>query len=125
MLVSLEAAFALLGISGAFVVTFLKQRTGKEKSMGDDGHSSLEIKTTVKSFLSQSVLPFARTTSYGDDDSFLEKGLLDSTGVLELVGFVEREFTIRVEADELTPDNLDSVNKLVAFVEKKTGLAAS
>jgi acyl carrier protein len=54
-----------------------------------------------------------------DDDSFLEKGIIDSSGVLELVGFIESTFDIEVEDDELIPENLDSVNKIVTFVKKK------
>lgn len=93
--------------------------------MGKNGFDAASVKSSLRTFLSQPLLPLARNGSFGDDDSFLEKGILDSTGVLELVGFIEKEFSLRVEADELTPDNLDSVNKLVAFVEKKAGHAAA
>ena len=54
-----------------------------------------------------------------NDDSFLEKGIIDSTGVLELVSFVEETFNFRVEDEELIPDNLDSVNKLEAYIQTK------
>lgn len=53
------------------------------------------------------------------DDSFLERGIIDSTGVLELVGFLERRFGIRVEDHELLPANLDSIRGLVRFIERK------
>ena len=56
-----------------------------------------------------------------DDASLLEEGIIDSTGVLDLVMFIEETFSIRVADEELTPENLDSVDRLVAFVEKKTG----
>jgi acyl carrier protein len=59
-----------------------------------------------------------------DDASLLEEGIMDSTGVLDLVAFIEESFSIRVEDEELIPENLDSVDRLVAFVEKKTGLAS-
>jgi acyl carrier protein len=49
---------------------------------------------------------------------------MDSTGVLDLVMFIEETFGIAVKDEELIPENLDSVNKLVAFVERKTGRAA-
>jgi len=49
---------------------------------------------------------------------------MDSTGVLDLVAFIEESFSIRVEDEELMPENLDSVDRLVAFVEKKRGLAS-
>ena len=79
------------------------------------------IKTALRNFLTDSVMPLARGDAFGDDDSFLERGILDSTGVLELVGFIEKQFSIRVEADEITPDNLDSLDKLAAFIIRKTG----
>ena len=81
---------------------------------------AIAIKASLRDFLTKSVLPLARVEAFGDDESFLEKGILDSTGVLELVGHIEKEYSIRVEADEITPDNLDSLEKLVAFVSRKT-----
>jgi acyl carrier protein len=59
-----------------------------------------------------------------DDASLLEEGIMDSTGVLDLVMFIEETFGIQVKDEELIPENLDSVDKLVAFVEKKTGRAS-
>lgn len=55
-----------------------------------------------------------------DDASFLERGIIDSTGVLELVSFIEETFHMTVDDEELIPDNLDSINKLVSFIKKKT-----
>ncbi len=54
-----------------------------------------------------------------DSDSLLDKGIIDSTGVLELVGFLEETFKVQVEDDELVPENLDSINRLVSYIEKK------
>jgi len=54
-----------------------------------------------------------------DDASLLDKGIIDSTGVLELVGFIEQTFGITVEDDELVPANLDSVQNLTSYVTKK------
>jgi acyl carrier protein len=61
---------------------------------------------------------------FEDDESFLRAGILDSTGVLELVAFLEQEFEIRVADDELVPDNLDSLSAVVAYVERKRRSAA-
>jgi acyl carrier protein len=55
-----------------------------------------------------------------DNDSFLEKGIIDSTGILELVSYVEEEFDIEVADEELIPDNFDSIEKLAAYTQKKT-----
>jgi acyl carrier protein len=55
----------------------------------------------------------------GREDSFLEKGLIDSTGVLEVVMFLEERFGIKVQDEELVPDNLDSLARIARFVERK------
>ena len=54
-----------------------------------------------------------------NDASFLEEGIVDSTGVLELVMFVEENFGFTVEDEEILPDNFDSVNCLVDYVQRK------
>ena len=66
----------------------------------------------------------AEDSQFSDDESFLEKGLIDSTGVLELVGFVEEQYGIRFQDDEITPENLDSINRLIQFLNKKLISAA-
>ena len=59
-----------------------------------------------------------------NDDSFLDQGIIDSTGVLELVTFLEETYEIKVEDEELVPDNLDSINRLVKFLERKLQLSS-
>jgi acyl carrier protein len=59
--------------------------------------------------------------AFKDDDSFLATGIIDSTGVLELVGFLEKTYGIHIENDELVPSNLDSVNRAANFVRRKLG----
>ena len=88
--------------------------------MGKEGQKGTEIKEALRAFISASTLSLARVASFTDDDSFLEKGILDSTGVLEVVGHIENEYKIRFEADEIVPDNLDSINKIADFVARKT-----
>ena len=61
--------------------------------------------------------PMKRTLE--DDDSFLEKWIIDSSGVLELVGFIESNFNIEIDDDELIPDNLDSILKISKFIQRK------
>ncbi|MFP2932348.1 acyl carrier protein [Pyxidicoccus sp. 3LG] len=56
---------------------------------------------------------------FADDDSFLRKGLIDSTGMMELVAFLEQDFGLKLEDRELVPENLDSLSRVVAFVERK------
>jgi acyl carrier protein len=56
-----------------------------------------------------------------NDASLLEEGIVDSTGVLELVMFVEETFNITVEDEEIVPDNFDSVSQLAAYIRRKGG----
>jgi acyl carrier protein len=62
---------------------------------------------------------FGCSATLAGDDSFLEKGIIDSTGILELVAFVEQRYQIKVEDRELLPDNLDSINRLAEFIGRK------
>ena len=59
-----------------------------------------------------------------DDESFLRSGTIDSTGMLELVDFVESTFGLKIDDDELIPENLDSLSNLAAFIERKLGSVA-
>jgi len=59
-----------------------------------------------------------------DDTSFLESGIIDSTGILELVTFLEETYSIKIEDDELVPENLDSLNRIGVFLAKKTKCVA-
>ena len=56
-----------------------------------------------------------------NDDSFLDGGIIDSTGVLELVGFLQERYNITISDEELVPDNLDSVDRVSTFVQGKLG----
>ena len=59
--------------------------------------------------------------AFTDEDSFQERGIVDSTGVLELVCHLQDRYAIRVEDEELIPDNLDSLSKVARFVARKRG----
>ena len=56
---------------------------------------------------------------FSDDESFLESGLIDSTGILELITFVEENYEIEIEDEEMIPDNLDGIAKVARFVASK------
>ena len=81
--------------------------------------NEMEIKLKLREFIRNNFLLGVSSAVLNDNDSFLEKGIVDSTGILELVSFAEETFNIKVEDEELIPDNLDSVNKLTAFITKK------
>jgi acyl carrier protein len=78
------------------------------------------IEEKIRKFVSQTFLRGGEANpGLENDTSFLEKGIVDSTGVLELVAFLEETFNIKVEDEELVPENLDSVGNLVKFVSEK------
>jgi len=57
-----------------------------------------------------------------DDTSFMEEGIIDSTGILELVFFIEETFGFSVEDDELVPENMDSLQNIDRFIDRKLNL---
>ena len=61
------------------------------------------------------------TTELKTDDSLTKLGLIDSIGVLELIAFLEQTFDITIKDDETVPDNLDSLGRIAAFIQRKKG----
>ena len=84
------------------------------------GADMQETIATIRAFIFDNFLFDAAEEELGNDDSFLEQGIIDSTGVLELVEWLEETFDITVDDDELIPENLDSVNQLAVFIDKKS-----
>ena len=78
----------------------------------------MELKDKIRTFVVENFL-FGNNQNLEDTTSFLEEGIIDSTGVLELVGFIEEEFSIIVEDEELIPENLDSICNVTAYLGKK------
>jgi acyl carrier protein len=72
----------------------------------------------VKSFITTNFY-VPDPAALGDDDSLLDKGVVDSTGVLEIIGFLEQEFGLSVDDAEILPENLDSIGRIAAFIGKK------
>jgi acyl carrier protein len=77
-----------------------------------------DYKSEIKDFIIENFL-FGNSDGLDDDTSFLEEGILDSTGVLELINFLEEEYSIQVDDEELIPENLDSINNVCSFMQKK------
>lgn len=73
----------------------------------------------IRQFIAENFLFSDNGFDLSDDASFLEEGIIDSTGTLELVVFVEDTFAFEVGDDEIEPDNFDSVNKLAAYIARK------
>jgi len=78
-----------------------------------------DMEEVLRNFIVENFLPSAGLDAFENDDSFMEKGIIDSTGILELLEFIEETFNIRVEDEEVIPDNLDSLNKLKSFINRK------
>ena len=78
----------------------------------------MEHKQAIREFVVENFL-FGEANGLKDDTSFLEEGIIDSTGILELVTFLEDEFSITVEDEELIPENLDSIGNVANFLERK------
>ena len=81
--------------------------------------AALDINTQLRSFVDVNLVYSDEGLQYDNDSSFLNEGLVDSMGVMELVAYVQSEFGIAVESREVTPENFDSVNKLANFVRRK------
>ena len=73
----------------------------------------------IRQFVVENFLFGQNDKQIGDDQSFLESGIIDSTGVLELIGFLESNYGISIADDELVPANLDSVERVASFVDGK------
>ena len=78
-----------------------------------------DMRAHVRRFVVDNFLFADDTASLSDDASFLESGIIDSTGVLELTQFIERCFGIQIADEELVPENLDSISNLMRFIESK------
>jgi acyl carrier protein len=79
-----------------------------------------EIQKQVRSYIVDNFL-FGDDNGLEDSTSFLESGMIDSTGILEVIGFLEEQFAIKVNDDELVPENLDSIRNIVGFLYTKSG----
>lgn len=77
------------------------------------------VEQKVRGFILENFMFSDDESALGNEESLLEKGVIDSTGVMELVAFLEDEYKIQVADDELVPENLDSVQNIVAFVGGK------
>ncbi|SPD74977.1 conserved hypothetical protein [uncultured Desulfobacterium sp.] len=77
-----------------------------------------ELRDKVRNFIIENFL-FGSDNGLKDETSFLDEGVIDSTGVLELVSFIEETFGIAVEDEELIPENLDSIKNIVGYLERK------
>jgi acyl carrier protein len=85
----------------------------------------IEVEKKVRSFIEDNFLFREERTGLSDSESLLDAGLIDSTGILELVAFLESEFAIRMADADIVPANLDSIAAIVAYVRGKTATPAA
>jgi acyl carrier protein len=85
--------------------------------------SSQPITARIKAYLIEH-FPSARDHALGDDDHLLANGILDSLGVLDLVGYLEQEFGIAVSDDDLLPEHFETLRRLTSFVEDKQAVGS-
>lgn len=85
--------------------------------------SEQQIRSEIRAFVIETFLMGDTAAMLADHESFLENGTIDSTGVLEVIMFLESQFGLVIEDRELLPENIDSVNNQVKFVLGKLNAA--
>lgn len=77
------------------------------------------VKERIRGFITSELAHDGPDASLGDDESLLERGILDSLGLLRVLGFLEQEYQVTINDDEVIPENFQSINAIAAFVEKR------
>jgi acyl carrier protein len=83
------------------------------------------IERDIRAFIARDMLFVEHVDDMAGDQSMLKAGMIDSTGVLELVAFLESQFDIEIRDADIVPDNLDTIDALVAFVAGKKKIEAA
>lgn len=80
---------------------------------------TLTVSDILLTFIRENFITGRNKTEISPEESLIDSGIIDSTGILELVMFLEEKYSITIEDEELIPENLDSISNLVKFLEKK------
>lgn len=80
----------------------------------------MDPRSQIRAFISDTFF----VDDFADDDSFLQTGVIDSTGMMELVAFLEQTFSLKIADAELVPENLDSLENVCRFIDRKRAQAA-
>jgi len=83
----------------------------------------MSIENEIRKFIEENFI-LEREDNLEDEDSLLEKGIIDSTGVLELVAFLEETYKFKIKDEELVPENLDSIKNISQFIQIKLNSTA-
>ena len=81
------------------------------------------LRDRIQKFILENYFFTDDASSLGVDDSLLGRGIVDSTGMLEIIMFIEEQLGVTVKDEEMVPENLDSVSRIAAFVESKRKVA--
>ncbi len=81
-----------------------------------------EYRKSLRKLILESYLFTDDESELDDDDSFLDTGILDSMGIMEVIAFLDDEFSVIVEEEEMIPENLDSINNLINFISRKVAV---
>lgn len=79
----------------------------------------MDAETAVRGFVERNFLSRKGKKTLSNDESLLDSGLIDSTAIFELVGFLEKEFNIEVQDEDIVPEHFETVNNLVAFIQSR------
>jgi len=78
----------------------------------------MQIENEIRKFIMENFI-LDEELNLSEEDSLLEKGIIDSTGVLELVAFIEETYSFKINDEELAPENLDSIKNISQFIQNK------
>jgi len=81
----------------------------------------MSVEKEIRKFIEENFILDGNDNLSGED-SLLEKGIIDSTGVLELVAFIEENYSLKIKDEELIPENLDSIKSISRFIQEKLEL---
>ena len=79
----------------------------------------MSVEASLRQFILENYLFTDDQTALANSDSFLQKGIIDSTGIMEMIFFLEEQFGVSVDDEEMIPENLDSIDNVVAFISRK------
>jgi acyl carrier protein len=96
-----------------------------EQGTLERGRMEPAIEDGIRAFVTSNLLYSENGFPHEDEDSFLQHGVIDSLGVLELVTFAGREFGVPIEPAEITPENFDSVRRLADFIRRKKNVSTA
>lgn len=81
----------------------------------------MEIREQIQQYILENFMYSDNSAELSGDLSLIDSGVMDSTGVLELVGFIEETFGVQVDDTELVPENFDSIDKITGYIQHKMG----